>query len=124
MSARCPSTRSATRRRCLPSKPASARFLDSRWQVQDTGASGSPTASIRRSKRRRQDLGGGNRELGGGRFHRAIAAIDVANAEDPNRITVRGTSRQKEQAHAELVTEWVRRLRPGASEALLLAARA
>jgi len=58
------------------------------------------------------------------RFHRAIAAIDVANAEDPNRITVRGTSRQKEQAHAELVTEWVRRLRPDASEALLLAARA
>ena len=58
------------------------------------------------------------------RFRRAIAAIDAANADDPNRITVRGVTRQKELAHAELVTEWVRRLRPDASEALLLAARA
>lgn len=58
------------------------------------------------------------------RFHRAVTAIDAANAEDPNRITVGGASRQKELAHAELVTEWVRRLRPDASEPLLLAARA
>ena len=33
-------------------------------------------------------------------------------------------SRPKEFAHAELVTEWVQKLRPKASEALLLAARA
>ena len=59
-----------------------------------------------------------------GRFERAIAAIDAANAEDPVTIVVRGKARPKELAHAELLTEWVRRLRPDAGEALLLAARA
>jgi Domain of unknown function (DUF4202) len=58
------------------------------------------------------------------RFDRAVAAIDAANADDPRRIRVRGEERPKELAHAELVTEWVRRLRPDASEELLLAARA
>jgi hypothetical protein len=58
------------------------------------------------------------------RFARAFAAIDAANADDPNRITVRGVERPKELAHAELVTEWVRALRPDASDELLLAARA
>jgi hypothetical protein len=58
------------------------------------------------------------------RFDRAIAAIDAANADDPNRIVVRGQERPKELAHAELMTEWIRRLRPDAGEALLLAARA
>lgn len=58
------------------------------------------------------------------RLQRALEAIDAANAADPNRITVAGQERPKELAHAEMVTEWVRRLRPGASEALLLAARA
>lgn len=58
------------------------------------------------------------------RFRNAIAAIDAANAEDPNTIRVRGVERQKELCHAELVSDWVRRLRPQASEALLLAARA
>jgi hypothetical protein len=57
------------------------------------------------------------------RFDRAIAAIDAANAEDPTVATVRGRSGPKEQLHAELVTEWVHRLAPGADEALLLAAR-
>jgi hypothetical protein len=50
-----------------------------------------------------------------GRFERAIAAIDAANAEDPN---------DKELRHSELATTWVRRLRPDAGEALLLAVRA
>src|SRR5436190_4812806 len=50
-----------------------------------------------------------------GRFERAIAAIDAANADDPH---------GKEVRHAELATEWVKRLRPDASEELLLAARA
>ncbi|MEJ7584792.1 MAG: DUF4202 domain-containing protein [Acidimicrobiales bacterium] len=59
-----------------------------------------------------------------GRFDRAIAAIDVANAGDPGRLVVDGVVRPKEQAHAELMTEWVRRLDPDASEAQLLAARA
>jgi hypothetical protein len=50
-----------------------------------------------------------------GRFDRAVAAIDAANAEDPH---------DKELRHAALATEWVRRLRPDASEPLLLATRA
>ena len=49
------------------------------------------------------------------RFSRAIAAIDAANAESPTGV---------EGDHAVRVTEWVRTLRPDASEALLLAARA
>jgi hypothetical protein len=49
------------------------------------------------------------------RFDRAVAAIDAANAEDPY---------DKELRHAELATAWVERLRPGASEELLLATRA
>lgn len=58
------------------------------------------------------------------RFARAVSAIDRANADDPNRILVRGELRPKELAHAELATEWVRRLDPDPSEAVLLAARA
>jgi hypothetical protein len=62
------------------------------------------------------------------RYERAVAAIDAANADDPNRILVRGVERPKEQAHAELMTEWVERLSADTgdppSEALLLAARA
>ncbi len=58
------------------------------------------------------------------RFRRAVGVIDAANAQDPQRIVVRGVSRPKELAHAEFVTEWVRKLRPNPSEALLLAARA
>ena len=49
------------------------------------------------------------------RFERAVAAIDAANAESPTGV---------ELDHAVRVSEWVRRLRPDASEALLLAARA
>ena len=58
------------------------------------------------------------------RFDRAIAAIDAANADDPNTIVVKGKKRPKELAHAEMVSKWVRRLRPGASDELRLAARA
>ena len=58
------------------------------------------------------------------RFDAAIAAIDAANADDPNVLLLDGTERPKEQAHAELMTLWVRRLDPGVSEAQLLAARA
>jgi hypothetical protein len=58
------------------------------------------------------------------RLARAVAAIDAANAADPNEIVVGGRRRPKEVAHAELVTDWVRRLEPDADEALLLAARA
>ncbi len=57
------------------------------------------------------------------RFARAIAAIDAGNAEDPNVVTVGERTGPKEIVHAELVTAWVERLRPDASEPLLLAAR-
>jgi hypothetical protein len=53
--------------------------------------------------------------VGDGRFERAVAAIDAANAEDPH---------DRELRHAELATTWVKRLRPGAGEPLLLAIRA
>ena len=58
------------------------------------------------------------------RLDRALSAIDAANARDPNRLVVRGETRPKELAHAELASEWVARLEPDASEALRLAARA
>ena len=68
------------------------------------------------------------------RLARAVAAIDAANADDPNTVVVagpagpggreQGIARPKELVHAELMTAWVTRLRPDASEALLLAARA
>jgi len=61
---------------------------------------------------------------GSQRLRRALAAIDAANADDPNRLVVRGERRPKELAHAQLVSEWIERLRPDASEALRLAARA
>ena len=59
-----------------------------------------------------------------GRLDAALAAIDAANADDPDTIVVEGQVRPKEQAHAEMVTAWVRRLDPDASDAQLLAARA
>jgi len=58
------------------------------------------------------------------RLHAALAPIDAANAGDPHTIVVRGEQRPKEQAHAELVSEWISVLAPGASEALRLAGRA
>jgi limonene-1,2-epoxide hydrolase len=57
------------------------------------------------------------------RFARAIAAIDAGNAGDPNEVTVGPRRGPKEVVHAELVSEWIPRLRPDPSEALLLAAR-
>jgi len=58
------------------------------------------------------------------RLDRAFAAIDAANADDPNTVEIDGERRPKEQVHAELMTEWVRRLDPSASEEQLIAARA
>ena len=57
------------------------------------------------------------------RYLAAVAAIDAANADDPAVLVVDGELRAKEQTHAEMMTAWVLRLRPAASEALLLAAR-
>src|SRR4051794_20912360 len=58
------------------------------------------------------------------RLAAAVAAIDEANAEDPNVLVVDGMERPKEQAHAEMMTAWVQRLDPDADELQLLAARA
>ncbi len=57
------------------------------------------------------------------RLHRALAAIDAANAEDPTIVTVRDRTGPKEIVHAELVSGWVRRLHPEPDDALVLAAR-
>ncbi len=57
------------------------------------------------------------------RFLRAIAAIDAANAADPNALMVVGVRVPKELAHARMLTVWVERLLSGPSEAVLLAAR-
>ena len=58
------------------------------------------------------------------RLSAALAAVDAANAEDPHTIVVDGEVRPKELAHADLITEWVQRLDPGADDAQLVAARA
>jgi limonene-1,2-epoxide hydrolase len=57
------------------------------------------------------------------RLRAALAAIDDANRTDPTIVTVRDRTGPKEIIHADLVTEWVLRLRPDADDALLLAAR-
>jgi Domain of unknown function (DUF4202) len=58
------------------------------------------------------------------RLGRVLAAIDEANAADPHTIVVDGVVRPKEQAHAEMMTRWVRTLAPDCSEEQLIAARA
>lgn len=58
------------------------------------------------------------------RHEQAIAAIDAANADDPNTLVWAGDVRPKELLHAELMTRWVRRLDDDPTEAQLLAARA
>ncbi|MCY3922425.1 MAG: DUF4202 domain-containing protein [Chloroflexi bacterium] len=58
------------------------------------------------------------------RFRQALAAIDAANADDPFTLSVDGVALPKEQTHAEMMSRWVRKLNPEASEELLLAARA
>lgn len=58
------------------------------------------------------------------RYVAAVAAIDARNAADPHTLVIDGEVRPKELAHAELMTDWVRRLDPDATEAQLLAARA
>ncbi len=58
------------------------------------------------------------------RLTEALASIDAANAEDPNTIFFEGSEHPKELLHARLMTDWVLRLHPEATEAQLLAARA
>lgn len=58
------------------------------------------------------------------RYDHAVAAIDGANADDPNTVHVRGRTWPLAEIHGRLAAEWVERLRPGADELLRLAARA
>ncbi len=57
-------------------------------------------------------------------FDRALAAIDAANAADPNVVAAGDRKVAKEVLYAEQMTRWLDRLAPGASEALRLAVRA
>ena len=58
-----------------------------------------------------------------GRFARALARFDAANAEDPNRETVDSRECAKELLYAERLTAMLARFAPDASEVLRLAAR-
>lgn len=53
-----------------------------------------------------------------------LAAIDAINADDPNRLAVRGVDRPKALGEAELASEWIGRLVDEPSDALRIAARA
>ncbi|MEX2616620.1 MAG: DUF4202 domain-containing protein [Alphaproteobacteria bacterium] len=57
-------------------------------------------------------------------FPAAIAAIDAANAEDPNTVTVDGRIRPAELVYSERMTAALGRFAPDAPEPLRLAARA
>jgi hypothetical protein len=58
------------------------------------------------------------------RYDDAIARIDAANAEDPNRVRVDGAERPAELVYAERMSEALAQLHPEAPEELRLAARA
>ena len=57
------------------------------------------------------------------RLRRAIQRIDEINSADPNLIDIGGEARPKELTHAAMVSAWIARLRPGADDALRLAAQ-
>jgi hypothetical protein len=58
------------------------------------------------------------------RYDAATAAIDQANAADPNTVEVRGHAVALALVHGQLATEWIGKLVDEPDEALLLAARA
>jgi hypothetical protein len=58
------------------------------------------------------------------RFNQAIASIDAANAEDPNRETADGSDYPKELLYAHRMSAMLARFTSDASEALQLAVRA
>ncbi len=62
--------------------------------------------------------------MGSSRLERAIAEIDAANAADQNRTAVAGEECPAALVYAERMTMVLKRLRPEASELILLAARA
>ena len=58
------------------------------------------------------------------RYDTAVAAIDQANAADPNSVEVRGQHVALALIHGQLAAEWIARLVTEPDETLLLAARA
>jgi hypothetical protein len=56
-------------------------------------------------------------------FREAIRRLDEANSADPNKVSIDGETVPYELFYAQRLTEWVERLSPSASPALLLAAR-
>jgi len=58
------------------------------------------------------------------RFQTVIAEIDAANANDPRRDMVGGTSRPREVVYSERMSDCLSRIYPNASEELQIAARA
>jgi len=58
------------------------------------------------------------------RYDAAVAAIDAANAEDPNTVDVRGREQPLALAHGQLAAGWIEQLVDQPDEGLLLAARA
>ena len=58
------------------------------------------------------------------RYDSAVAAIDAANADDPNIVEVRGQQIALALVHGRLAAEWIERLVNEPDEALLLAGRA
>ena len=57
------------------------------------------------------------------RFLEAVARIDAANAQDPNRTVVAGREIPGALLYAQRMTDWLDRLRPDAPEPLRLAVR-
>jgi hypothetical protein len=57
------------------------------------------------------------------RFEIAVRRFDEENSRDPNQQLVNGVPEPRERVYAEWLTAWVLKLRPDASEELLLAAR-
>jgi hypothetical protein len=57
------------------------------------------------------------------RFHRAIALIDVANAQDPNKEIADGAEVPKELLYSRRMTQMLERYAPDASEAVKLGVR-
>lgn len=58
------------------------------------------------------------------KFQKALALIDAANGQDPNRENWQGRDWPKELLYSQRMSEWLARLAPNADEALRLAARA
>lgn len=58
------------------------------------------------------------------RYEKALAAIDAAHAEDPNKITIDGKEVPYELHYAQKCTSYLEKRCPDASEALRLAVRA